>query len=879
MKKRWLRVFLGISFLESGIFFYLQLLNLRELAELKPIFSSFNIITLVFLGLIMLGILTIAILDLRGPSVRYKLARIAEEEHLFWGVLGLFSLIFIESGQNLLFLRAELPDIIYPFFLSENSIIFQWALIISLQALIFMVGIWFKSRKSKDNIKIDLNWKIGIGLVFLILLILVVSGTGFISRSVNIVDHGGTFDTTNAPLPMIQVGFIWLALTAAWLLQKRFLPHWKVTKSEIVKSLLIITIIWAAAFLIWSNVPVTPNYFVDEIRAPNDQHNPISDSIFYETQAQRLLNGEGFYENVQHPLYGYFLSGLHLVGGDHYEDIYLLQIAILAIIPVLVFKLTSLMLSPFAGWLTSFLFIAREYNALILGDSITITNVQLIMTEMIAQLGVILVVYLMLTWIKQPERSRKGLPVLIGSVIGLLALLRVELLSLALVFVLVGLILEWGNWKKWILNSLVMVSTVLLLTVPWMARNWQVTGYFYLDKRNFLLREIQVYTNLFSETDQSPSLELDQEVADPDQISLSKVQKIFYHSKSSLSESVLYLPSNHHPLGGIDNYLVLNLANRKIRFEKGVMFSDSYLTAYIKTLPYWSMNWDGSIVLRTLLPMCFVMLLMFQGFLLVWERNRLVALTPIFVLFSHILVYSLFSRSGGRFIQVVDWITLVYFSLGLTWLSHTLGLALGWNADDSQIMGERPDPAGSPIDNKSLSGINPGVMVGAVVAILIGFSMPIAEAVIPEKYTAQEFTIRLETINPQILDQDSFQIMEEGNPGWVMGKAIYPGYFRAGKELLDDRNGRVPDGSISRLDFYLIGMENIWVSIPLDAAPEYFPHGSEVIIQGVITRDSAAYLEEGLHPYLLADRVLILQEGSENYDMIEASGLSEENLD
>ena len=69
-------------------------------------------------------------------------------------------------------------------------------------------------------------------------------------------------------------------------------------------------------------------------------------------------------------------------------------------------------------------------------------------------------------------------------------------------------------------------------------------------------------------------------------------------------------------------------------------------------------------------------------------------------------------------------------------------------------------------------------------------------------------------------------------------------------------------------------MENIWVSIPLDTFPEYFPHGSEVIIRGEIVRDSDADLLEGLQPYIRADQVLLYDEEAEVYILIEASGES-----
>ena len=62
----------------------------------------------------------------------------------------------------------------------------------------------------------------------------------------------------------------------------------------------------------------------------------------------------------------------------------------------------------------------------------------------------------------------------------------------------------------------------------------------------------------------------------------------------------------------------------------------------------------------------------------------------------------------------------------------------------------------------------------------------------------------------------------------------------------------------SRLDFYLIGMENIWVSLPLDQAPDYFPHGSDAIVVGEIVRDSDEDRENRLYPYIFGPNMYIL---------------------
>ena len=83
-----------------------------------------------------------------------------------------------------------------------------------------------------------------------------------------------------------------------------------------------------------------------------------------------------------------------------------------------------------------------------------------------------------------------------------------------------------------------------------------------------------------------------------------------------------------------------------------------------------------------------------------------------------------------------------------------------------------------------------------------------------------------------------------------------------------DRHGRLPPGGVSRMVFYVIGTENIWVSLPVDKAPEVFPHGAEVLITGKITRDSEYFLRQKLRPYFLADEILIIDQAVTLYPVI-----------
>ena len=260
------------------------------------------------------------------------------------------------------------------------------------------------------------------------------------------------------------------------------------------RDVLPLLILWILAFFIWSGAELQTNYFIDPPRPPNQIYTPTSDAIYYEIQSQRLLIGEGFEDKAQHSLYTFFLAGLHKLGGRQYLDIVPLQISVLALIPFFLYKLTSRLGSPLAGWLVSLLFILREHTALLLGDTITVSNVQVLMTEPLATLGVIIVLYLAVLWLEDPENSR-GLPLLIGAVIGLVVLIRVELISLAIAIGVISLLVYFRKKKGWIRSAVVMTVTIGLVITPWVVRNYQKTGTIRLDKSVVLQWAVNRYTH------------------------------------------------------------------------------------------------------------------------------------------------------------------------------------------------------------------------------------------------------------------------------------------------------------------------------------------------------------------------------------------------
>ncbi len=849
MPKRWIyRFSLFLYLIGNTSTAWILEKEIQQGSPLQPILIALNHLVAVLLGLAGLAFLVLLILDFTNYSSYLKVEERFKSKPWKWSLLVLLTLVLVESVQDILLLGSGLPKDFFPIYLLESVKLFYWAGLASLLGIILIMVLNWEETSLTDRSRKRPGWLLPAGLAFLVLVGVFFSGSGYIPDSAKIAEQVGNFASPNAPLILPQILIYWLLVSMTWLGLRWAKACWPWIAS-LRGDLPALLLLGSGAFLLWSSVPLSANYFLEAPRPPTYQYNVASDSIYYEIQAHRFLAGEGFANDVQHPLYSFFLSGLHLLGGEHFQDIYLLQIAFLSVMPFLLYKLTSLLSSDYGGWLAGGLLVIREYNGLLLADSVTLSTVNLLMTESISMLGVMLVVYLMVSWLKKGQEDWGMIP-LIGGVIGLLALLRVELLSLAFVFGLVLLARYWQNWRSWLGKILLLAGAIVVVIVPWMTRNWVRTGDFYLDKGKFFQRTVSGYLSRFLPGEESEPSALSPTPGEGSEISLGALEKAGLHLENNLVDSLIYLPSNHQLLGGADNYLKIVPEKREIIIERKGYFSDDYLTAYVKSLPYWDQDWDGAFSPQSFLPISLSLGIILAGLWYLWKRDRLTAITPLLVLVLHSSTYAVFSRSGGRFVQVVDWIPLMYYSIGLSRISGRIFQGIDRS---TRVEVEKPFR-----ESPSLRRRKWGTTAGILICLIIGVALPVSEALIPDRYTDAELRQELNG-----LDRGAAGLAPDPGPPEsisLYGKVLYPGYYKAGKAVLDDRSGRVPPADRYRLVFYLVGTENIWVSLPIDEAPLYFPHGSEVIVQGEFERDSQAYLQAGKHPYFLASQVYLLED-------------------
>ncbi|MCK5606930.1 hypothetical protein KAR91_33820 [Candidatus Pacearchaeota archaeon] len=163
------------------------------------------------------------------------------------------------------------------------------------------------------------------------------------------------------------------------------------------------------------------------------------------------------------------------------------------------------------------------------------------------------------------------------------------------------------------------------------------------------------------------------------------------------------------------------------------------------------------------------------------------------------------------------------------------------------------------------------IFVGAIL-LFLGFSFPLTENLIPSKYTEDILTEKLLQVSTQINNKNEnieYLLKNEPDLHIIYGKALYPRLFEAGSRMEDDRYGDIPDFSSKRVEFFLVGTDNIWVTLPVNKKTEYFAHGSEVIVLG--TREPEIFNKEGQaisSSYIKGECFILITEKQTNEPMI-----------
>jgi len=830
---------------------------------------------IILFGVLLLFFISLSLLiNDRFRSLSWKfVSDVLDNPKWLVGILFILFFAIYESFQDYLFLRATLPSIYFQFYrhVVKYFSVLCLMFIGSIQFLLLIFILQWSSVKTWLLTTIKASWIRSFAILIFIFALLDFSGYGYDNSTEDFIKPF----PLNAPLLGIQVILlVCFLLMAGWLFVRVFNNRPSI-KKVLQNEFVIIIGLWLLAFILWSNTPLWSDYFIDIPRAPNFAIYPTSDQLIYDIQAQDLLVGGGMKTNilhsdiynVQHPMHSFFLAVLHRIAGAGYQDILVLQIAIFSFMPILIYKIGSLIHTRFSGFLIGILFILRERNGLFLGDYINGSNVKTLMTEPLTLLGFLLFIYLFLTWMLKKDQ-KTWLIMICGGIFGFIVLIRIEILAMLPALGLITFIHFKGKWSAWIRSSMAATLAIVIMITPWMVRNYLVEGRFEIDKSNQIRWIIKNYRDFFFPNEEPvesiqvvPNDKSQTRITSGNKVaSLVKNTGVFDtavyqyeshkisipdHFVNNLQQTIYYLPNNHQPFLTIGSIKNLSLQN-------GGEFSERYLERYVKSLPYWGFEWDGKLAPRSYLPLIISIGMISIGLSQIKRDKFIINFTFGLLLVTHSLAYALAAGSGGRRIIIIDWIPLVYYGIGISIIVSQLFFRLFGNgptsADEevSTAVDIRIKDQGSRWGYLTLAGI-----------LCIGLLLPLTDMLLPTAYTEPGLEAQMSDLKANGININPNR--EKDGDVILYGKALYPRFFMAGERMEDDRRGTIPDFSYNRVEFYLVGIYNSWVALPVEAGIEYFPHGSDVIVLAEQEKEQRDPDGERIHGrYFKASTIYIL---------------------
>jgi hypothetical protein len=648
-----------------------------------------------------------------------------------------------------------------------------WGLLVSLQSLLGLIG-WQVSKQAMSKVSTKNIPIIGgfvLGILVAIWALIAITRMGL---------SGGNSYWSKIGVPVLWPQ-VFLALVIALAFQF-FLARSKTTSAkQIWLDTSLCMLIWLAAIVLWNNQSYVQGVFNTPAQPPTNEIYPINDSFVYDMAAQKILVGREMDSNVQDkPIFIAYLSIMHALAGASFSNFYLFQILSFAFIPVCGYFIGKSLHSRPLGTMFAILLVIQEQNAIALTNYIHVSTSKMILSEMLTTLGILLCTLLLMRWLKSPAITNLNLW-RAGGMLGLTSLVRLNAISiLPAAILLIGLAVNF-KWKRWITASALISVFVLISVIPWLARTTVKSSNplsFITTKTNGVIVN-QRYNPMINQNTPPAN--------DPNTPAQPPASKL----KNYLGIGQGIVTNYMHNLIGITLMLPPSL--------------ELYKLLDLVRLPYWNMDWDGSLLPGAFWIILGILALTALGIASTWTRWRAAGLVPLAVILGYNLTTAISLTSGGRYLVPMAWGVLLYFSIGLLesalWL---LGL-FGWPIRDEAAIVQTMVPENGKFF--------PQLLVTGLIFLALGAAPVLVETLSPTPYPNTVSVADLAKANQSIPEFSSLGMAEniaklslEPLAKTVYGRALYPRYYgeNKGDGFTLEQEPLIGTTNFDRLTFFLL---------------------------------------------------------------------------
>lgn len=561
------------------------------------------------------------------------------------------------------------------------------------------------------------------------------------------------------------------------------------------------------AVVLWLAQPIPASFFTPKVRAPAFEVFPYSDAGFYDYSAQTLLVGEGFLNGqiVTRPLYILLLAIWHGMEGQNYSEIIVLQTVVLAAFPAVLYWLGRSMRSREAGLMAGLLAIFRELNAIAATPLTEVSHSKMFMTDSLTGLGISLFCLVIFRWLRKAE-IRPIRAVLAGGMLGMLMLLRSQTAFFVPLVLLYLLLEKKGGWKGVAREAGFFLVGVTLAISPWVIRNGIRTGDFSLDQPSQAALMAQRYASTITEA----------------------LNTHLEASSGEVGEHILNYTLSHP--ADVARFIGAHFLNNELStlqvIPLNVSFDDFHDNFQISTL-FWVGGISG-LTSAQLFWLVINLILVSIGIGSAFGKWRWSGLFPLFIQIAYSLSSAAGRISGWRFIQPVDWVGYFYFCLGFSeltvWIFAASNLSL---RPREKVTRELPAPGYSPAWLGAAAGV---VLLG-------GLLLPLAELIIPQRYTPEiqqlAAEIASQTTEIQMAVGQPEEFMQQPGAVRMVGRALYPRWYKADDGEPGNGWAAYKPQPEAHLGFMMVGpYGEQQMVLTIGESPEKFKNAADIIVYG-----------------------------------------------
>lgn len=711
---------------------------------------------------------------------------------------GLALLVALLAWGFLAFLRSGVNGPDDPLYLRFKPLL-AWLIALGIQFAVWMwvqgYG-WHKERLSRFRSVFIISGIVS-GIFLVLGLIMGFTGWGI---------NPDIFMWGNPGVPLLAWQ-LWTALAAGFAFLTILVSYPVVRVNQRRLDWMISGGLFLLAVILWLAQPIPASFFTPKVRAPAFEIYPYSDAGFYDYSAQTLMVGEGFLNGqiVTRPLYILLLAIWHGMEGQAYPEIIVLQTIVLASFPAVLYWLGRSMRSREAGLMAGLLAVFREINAISATPLTEVSHSKMFMTDSLTGLGICLFCLVIFRWLRKSE-IRPIRAVLSGGLLGMLILLRSQT-SFFVPLVMLYLLLNMKGGLKGIAREVgFFLIGVILAISPWIIRNGIRTGDFSLDQPSQAALMAQRYASTVDEA-------------------------LNTHLGASTGEVGTHMVNYtlSHPLD-VARFIGAHFLNNELStlqvLPLHVSFDDYHDNFQISSL-FWV---DGVAGLSGIQWVWLVLnlILVSIGIGSAYGKWRWSGLFPLFIQMTYSLSSAVGRISGWRFIQPVDWVGYFYFCLGFSeltvWIFAASNLSL---RPREKVTREFPAQVYSPAWLGAAAGV---VLLG-------GLLLPLAELIIPQRYTPeiQQQAARIASQTPETMSAigEPEVFMQQPDAVRMVGRALYPRWYKADDGEPGNGWAAYKPRPEAHLGFMMVGpYGEQQMVLDIEESPVEFKNAADIIVYG-----------------------------------------------